>query len=241
MKYGLFIPVLASASLVLAAQSSRGQTFTETTDAGQTLATAQTTASATSPTGQNLSMIVGSIGTDADADLFKIYLTNPATFSATTDNSVTNASGLDTALFLFSSTGVAIETNDDESGLSYTSTLPAGESFTASLPAGYYYLGISGSGNEPVNSASQLLFKPYPGGDTTAVRGAATGVNPTTLATFNANGYSGNNGAYEIDLTGAEAVGGGVVATSGVPEPSTWVMLFLGAAAMGWRFRLRTK
>ena len=32
----------------------------------------------------------------------------------------------------------------------------------------------------PVNSASQLLFQPYPGGDTTAVRGAASGVNPTT-------------------------------------------------------------
>jgi hypothetical protein len=161
------------------------------------------------------------------------------TFSATTNNVATNLSGVDTALFLFNSNGMAIATNDDASGTTLDSTLPAGNALYASLAAGTYYLGISTSGNEAINSASQLLFAGYPGGDTTAVRGAVAEINPTTEANFNGNSFdTTTSGAYEIDLTSAATAFNPAI----VPEPSTWVLLALGglialAALRGFRPR----
>ena len=103
---------------------------------------------------------------------------------------------------------------------------PAGttvnSSFTATLAAGTYYFGISLSGNEPVNSNNQLLFAGYPGGDTTATRGAASGLNPTTLSTFNGQYLLPTDvGTYSVAITNA------------VPEPSTWAALALGSLAAG--------
>ena len=203
--------------------------FVETTDAGQTLITASSTA--TGLAGTALTTINGSFAGLNDADLFAITITTPSTFSAKTTNAVTDAGGQDTALFLFDASGHAIATNDDAAGgLTLDSTLPAGNSLFATLAAGTYFLGISESGNEAINSASQLLFAGYPGGDTTAVRGAASGLNPTTLATFNSNAFVGGGaGAYEIDLTSAATA----TNPNAVPEPSAWTALGLGSLAAG--------
>ena len=215
--------LMAAASLSLSLGGAAAATFTEVGDAGQTLATVQGTASAAAPAGTALTSISGTIPTTAqqDADLYAFRIDTPTTFSVTTVGGTT----LDTAVFLFSTNGAPIATNDDaSSGTSTGSTLSAGNTLYANLPAGTYFLGISLSGNEAVNSVSQLLFNPYPGGDSTATRGAASGLNPATLSNFNSNALGGETtSAYAITLTGAS--------TAAVPEPSTCVLLTLGATA----------
>ena len=206
-------------TFALATVSLHGQTFTEIGDAGQTLGTAQDSGLVVSASTVS---IFGTIGFPTDADVFSIVVTNPMMFTATT----VNGSTLDTALFFFNSLGRAIYTNDDASGVSLQSTLPGGTSFTMSLAPGLYYIAISLSGNEPVNSNGQLLFLPYAGGDPTSVRGAAAGVNPNTLASFNGLTSFGETGAYRIDLRT-------------VPEPSTTALCLAGAGAIAFLLRKR--
>ncbi len=224
----ILVASLFAAAAVITQQSAAQAQFIETSDAGQTLATAAPTA--TLFPGAALTSITGTFSSLTDADLFAITITTPSTFSATTVNTVTNGGGQDTALFLFDASGHAIATNDDAAGgATLDSTLPAGSSLFANLTAGTYYIGISESGNEAVNSANQLLFAGYPGGDTTAVRGTATGLNPTTEATFNGNTFGGAAGGYEIDLTSAATA----TNPNAVPEPSAWTALALGGLAAG--------
>lgn len=223
--------LFAAASLLTLQSVSHAAVFTEVGDAGQTLTTGAATASAAAPPGTALTTIFGTFSGANDADLFAIRILTASSFSATTVNAVTNTGGQDTALFLFDATGKAIATNDDAAGgTSLGSTLPAGNTLIANLAAGTYYLGISQSGNEAINLNSQLLFAGYPAGDTTAVRGTASGLNPATLSTFNGNSFGGGTGGYEIDLTSA---------ATGVPEPSTWAALALGSLAAGFTFLRR--
>ena len=212
---------------------AHAQTYAEpTTDAGQTLADAAVTAgpSDTSP----LTTITGSFNAATDADLYVIKISSPGTFSATTVN--TASSGVDTALFLFAIDGSPIATNDDApGGASTDSTLPAGDTLYANVTAGTYYLGISQSGNEPINANAVLLFAAIPGGDSTAIRGPAANLSPAAESTFNGLDYSGTTGDYEIDLTGVE------YDTAAVPEPATWTGLLLGAFAAGFTLLLRRR
>ena len=239
--------LVAAASFTALGSISQAQTYTEVGDAGDTLATAQTV---TGPSGTAISSISGSFGsTGTDADLYVINISSPTTFSASTNNATTNtaftsggltAGPLDTALFLFNASGVEIATNDDTAtgtGNVVTSTLAAGDALYASLPAGKYYLGISISGNEPVNSVGQLLFALND--DPASTRGpegannlgpqnpASTGIaadaTGTILSSFNQDNYDDESGNYQIDLNGV----------MGVPEPSTWALIALGGGAAG--------
>lgn len=220
--------LLAAASM---AGTSHAIVLNEGTDAGQTLPLAKSTGTDATTA---LTQINGTFGSAADADLYAITLTAPGTFVATTVNTASNAQ--DTALFLFTAAGVPIATNDDANGTTLESTLPAGNAFYATLAAGTYFLGISESGNEPVNTASQLLFAGYPGGDTATVRGAASGLNPTTESTFNGNESDTMTfGAYEIDLTSVNTA----VNPLAVPEPSTWAALAVGGIVAAFAFLRR--
>jgi hypothetical protein len=233
-RYCTSLSLAAAAALTAITSVSHASTFTESTDAGDTLGTADSTISGTSPAGSTLTAIYGSLGNmGTDADLYIIDITSPSTFSATTNNALTNAGfatgetgpnahvPLDTALFLFDSSGQAVETNDDTSGSIVTSTLPAS---TLVLSAGIYYVGISISGNEPVNPNNQLLFATND--DSTAIRGpeGSNNLNPLTLSTFDLDNYDDEVGNYEIDLTGATAA----------PEPSSWALAALGGLAVGY-------
>lgn len=199
-------------------------TYTEPGDAGQTPAMVQSTGLSN---GVSLTAISGNLSSMNDADLYQFQITSATAFSVST----VGGSTLDTALFLFTSTGVAIAANDDGNGTTVQSTLASGNSLYANLAPGTYFLGISLSGNEPVNTANQLLFDGYPGGDTTATRGAAAGVNPTTLSDF--NGLSSDvetATAYTINLTGS---------ATAVPEPSAWAAMLVGGAAAAFAFMRR--
>lgn len=214
-------PLLGIAgALLLATAPSYGQIYNEIGDAGQTLGGAQSTGVVS---GNSLTTIFGTLSGQNDADLFVFMITAPTTFSASTMNTLTMTSGLDTALFLFNSMGVPIYTNDDANGTTVQSTLPAGTSFTMTLSPGTYYLGISLTGNEPMNSNGQLLFAPFPGGNSTAVRGPASGLNPNTLANFTSGSFA-QTGGYQIDLTSS--------ATSAVPEPSTTALVAASVAGL---------
>ena len=200
--------LLAAASLG-AVGISRADFYTEPGDVGQTLATAPDAGAAT---GFN-----GTLGTAQDADLFRFTVSTAGTYTFSDANTLTidtTADGpLDTAIFLLTSTGAPLVTNDDASGTLSTS------SFTTTLTAGTYYFGISESGNEPINSANQLLFAAYPGGDPSATRGPANGLNPAVESTFNGQSYSTDLGNYSVSI-------------AAVPEPSAWAFLGLGGAAV---------
>ena len=215
----LFAAAVAAASLSAFAGTSQAVVYTEGPgDAGQTLSTAQVV-------GSNATGFTGTIGGSQDADLYKFTIATAGKYTFSDNNSVTTditAGGqLDTAIFLFSSTGTALYTDDDASGTSVESA------FTETLAAGTYYFGISLSGNEPVNSNNQLLFAGYPNGDTTAVRGPASGLNPTTEANFNGGSYSSDIGVYSVTITSA------------VPEPSTWAVVGASAGALAFVRRRR--
>lgn len=216
----------AAATAVLTTTPLQAVTYLEpvNSDAGQTLATAR-------PTGTNnttsLEAISGTLGNANDADLYYITITNAGTFSAAATGN------LDTALFLFTLGGSPLATNDDGSATSVNALLAAGNSLYANLAAGRYLLAISGSGNEAINSASQLLFAGYPNGNTQATRGAAAGLNPTTLSDFDGAAYDPTNfGAYQINLTGVNTA---------VPEPSSWAALASGLAAGGFLLQRRRR
>lgn len=205
------------------------QIYTEAGDAGQTLGTAQNTGLLA---GQPLTTIYGSLLSATDIDLFAINITAGMTFSATTLNTITGAQSLDTALFLFDSSGRPVYANDDANGLSLGSTLPMGNTFSPTT-TGLYYLAISLSGSEPVNFANQLLFSTS-GGDTTAIRGPnpiATGPLVNWDTSLVNGGGTTFPAAYEIDLTSSATT---------VPEPST-VALYVAGSLFLLQLRARRK
>ena len=208
-KRKLATALLAAAAFTTTAASLRALPYAEAGDAGQTLATAQN-AGAFSGTPAS---ITGSISGGADADLYSFTLsaaTNLQISAVGGTSSVYGPAPIDTSLFLFDSTGRGLLANNDQGGTSYQGQL------TISLAAGTYYLGISLSGNEAVNSANQYLFAQN--GASTDVRQPVAGVNPATLNGFDGGTTFPEAGTYAVNF-------------ASVPEPSTYATLALGAVA----------
>lgn len=173
--------------------------------------------------------ITGTIFTSMDVDMYRISITAPVIFSASTVG--TPGSLADSQLFLFTTFGLGIAANDDDSAVTTRSALPAGNPLTSVLLPGDYVIGISGWDRDPV-SPGGLIFPPLP------KIGVFGPVGPG--GAFPMTGSSGigiSGGTYEIVFKGAAA------AAAAVPEPSTLLQLgivgLLALGANGWRSRAR--
>jgi hypothetical protein len=198
---GLFVFVLVAGNTTIAAAG----VVTESGDAGQTLSDYQDTTSS-----GVIDTISGTFNAGTDADLYLIYIHDPASFSALASGAV----GMDPQLFLLTADGKAIYGNDDDTGVGGivfgTALLPV--DLISALPAGNYLLGIAMFDVDPIDDSNVEIFSDQHSG-------IASPTTTTTLAGFNTD-HQGSPVTtpvpYTIILTGA-----GIA----VPEPSTFIIL----------------
>jgi hypothetical protein len=146
-----------------------------------------------------VAQIQGSFTDGADADLYRVCLTDGSSFSASTLGATT----LDTQLFLFNSQGYGIYANDDSAG-SRGSLLPARHRFSPRA-GGEYFIGISAFNRDPQSSLGEIFNH---------------NINRTVYpdSIIDANGFgasaplggwagraSGPPGGYRVTLTGTTA------------------------------------
>ena len=197
---------IVTAVMLLASVPSFGAViWAEVGDAGGLTGTAQATTG-----GAGLMSITGTIGSTTDADMFLIYISSPAAFSATTVG--TAGTLADTQLFLFDAAGLGIYANDDNLACAcQRSMLPAGNPASPTA-AGWYYLVISGFDIDP-NSVGGLIFPTLPFDPVYGPTGPGGG---SPISSYTGTLFLGT-GTYTINLTGADA--------ADVPEPATaWLM-----------------
>ncbi|MES2319621.1 MAG: PEP-CTERM sorting domain-containing protein [Pseudomonadota bacterium] len=126
----------------LCAGASAG-TWTETGDAGNTPGTAQVTAGTGS-----LTTIYGSLNVATDTDVFKIYISDTATFSITMNGTALSADN-DTELYVLDTDGHLLFT-DDDNGPGLLSQLNAGQ--FAAQAAGYYLVAYNLFSSSPIGN-----------------------------------------------------------------------------------------
>ncbi len=181
--------VFASTENSIITPTPVGVAATEGDDAGQLLGTNRdlTTGSA----GTVVTTISGTLANNNDVDLYKIFLAENQTFSATT----IGGSGVeDTQLYLFDERGIGVYANDDaDRGGTYQSTLPAGNPLTPAVP-GYYYLAISSYANAALSNGGEIF------GDSSSTVGATGTGGSLPLSSWNKMGDE--SGAYSIKLVG---------------------------------------
>ncbi len=172
-----------------------------------------------------LTTLNGTIGSSSgelgEGDVYEIYISNPSAFSASTPVGTPNANGFNTQLFLFNVNGTGIEANDDAvGGIGGASALT---SLSSSYSAGYYYLVITGESLNPAGGTSASAIFPNNG-----TRVVAAPTNASTVF----SGYTDNSnefGQYSIKLTGVQI--------SPAPEPSSLLLIVVGAGVAGFLFR----
>lgn len=169
----------------------------------------------------SLSRIDGTLTTGTDVDMFAIYITDPAGFSART-NGGGSGGVYDTQLFLFDADGYGVSANDDIANgngpYNPRSRISAGSAFAPAAP-GLYYLAISGWDRDPHSSAGAIFTD-----DATyaAVVGPTNVGGGLPISGWDSNGdLNGGIGAYTIHLTGA------TFATP-IPEAPTLALTAMG-------------
>lgn len=171
----------------------------------------------------NIEMLSSSL----DVDMYRIFIANPALFSATTVG--TDGTLANTQLFLFNQAGLGVLANDDADVTTQRSLIPVGS--IGMQPPGFYLLAISSFDRDPV-SAGGLIFPSIP---TTGVFGPTGPGGGLPLIGYQTLGDQ--SGTYTIQLTGAQFA---VQRDPGViPEPSTLTLLGLGALGLLWVARRR--
>ncbi|GBC93647.1 hypothetical protein HRbin15_02148 [bacterium HR15] len=177
--------LLTIGALTLSAQAQN--IWYEQGDAGDMPETAQSTGSF-----DPLDQIQGTLDVD-DVDMYAIYITDPASFSASTVNGAT----WDTQLFLFDADGKGVVAEDDTGGLQSTINNANG-----CIPSpGLYYLAITRYNKDPLGCNDSGLWSTNdnncPNGPESTSR-----VNSWTTSTSAA-------GSYTIFLTGAQSATAG--------------------------------
>jgi hypothetical protein len=150
-----------------------------------------------------VTQIDGSFTDAMDSDLYRICLTDGASFSASSVDG-RFPPNLDTQLFLFDSQGYGIYTNDDAATGTRGSLLPAQHRYSPAT-GGEYYLAISQYNRDPQSSQGEIfqdnfMRSQFPDGVVYANGfGAAE-----TLSGWNGRA-PGGLGTYRITLTGTKS------------------------------------
>ena len=161
----------------------------EAADTGDLPATAQ----ALPPT---TTAISGTLAPRTDVDMYRIYIANPAAFSA----EVTTLG--DTMLALFDASGKGVYMNDDKSGFEAPARLPTNHAL-GPQSAGVYYLAIS-VWNNAASSGGGLIFPAISTANNNLVHGPTGPGGGAAISGWNGDAYTGypDSTAYTINLTG---------------------------------------
>jgi hypothetical protein len=193
--------------------NAQGSTWVEAGDAGDLPGLAQT------PTG-GLTIITGITSTSLDADLYKIYISNPNTFSASVSGG--DGTGLyDSALALFNQEGLGVYANDDAILGNGQPGLPANHALGPQTQ-GIYYLAIFDSTAAPtsgdVPTPDTFIFPSFDSPWTQIVGPTAEGGRSPLNGWFPKEVELPLHGVYSIVLTGVSLI----------PEPEAYGMLLAG-------------
>ena len=170
------------------------QVWSEQGDAGDLPETAQSTGNGA------LAQIQGNLSAD-DVDMYAIYITDPANFSASTVGGAT----FDTQLWLFDSDGKGVVFNDDAVGTTVPqSRIDNSSGCLTDRPPGIYYLAISRYDRDATGCERGLIWLSTP---FRAVRCPDGAERASRVAGW--SGSTGAGGAYTIFLTGAEGATAG--------------------------------
>ncbi len=192
----------------------------------------------------NVSDIDGTLTTATEVDMYQIYISDPANFSAMTVPVLNGAA--DTELFLFSLSGLGIYANDDISGSDVLSCLPSAgagnpcpvtRAGLGPLVGGYYLLAVAESDNQPYSSGdpsmgtAQYIFTMGASTDLDGPDSSMGGGSPIIGWDGNAftNPLAPDRGLYDIELTGV---------TTDLPEPASFALLLAGAGLLLLRKKL---
>jgi hypothetical protein len=181
----------AAIAVILLALAPSAFAASESGDAGGLPSTAQDVGSGA------VTQILGSFTGGADVDVYRVCLTDGASFSASTVAPMS----LDTQLFLFDADGLGVYANDDAGIGVRGSRLPARHRFSPTS-GGEYYVALSSFNNDPRSAAGEIfpdVFSAslYPDG----VVNAAGGGSDEPVSSW-VGLTRGPAGLYSINLTG---------------------------------------
>lgn len=172
--------------------------YEEQGDAGELPETAQAT-----PSGA-LTAIRGTLGA-ADTDVYAIYITDPAAFSASTlapqGVCIPGQATFDTQLFLFDANGRGVVHNDDTGG----GVLSRIDNSTGCIPGpGLYYLAITRFNRDPIGCEDERIWNDTPYGAIRCPDGPEANSRVKSWV-----GEPSAGGSYIIFLSGAQGANPG--------------------------------